>query len=408
MAADLSTTPSPAAPAGTLFIMGGAIHADNTLLWQSLVQLTGKASPTFAIIAAAAGNPTDAANRTSDVLQRYGARGNLVPVAPLLAGRDVRADADDQRNATMVRHADAVFFTGGEQSRIVNALVRPDGTRSAVLQAIWDVYQRGGVVAGTSAGAAIMSRTMFHEPDDVLTTIQRPLRQGKEITAGLGFLPGGVFVDQHLLARGRFARMLPAMRAADAMLGIGVDENSAAIWRSDRSVSVVGDGVLIIDMRAAQWDATSKPWAIRNARLSLLASGDRLNTRTMQVTPSDGKLSGTVLSPGTAGYKPYFNERRWYADILGKHLLVDLLCYLIDSAENQVTGLALPPPWSAEKTGFEFLFRKDAESRGYLQVDQGRSHYTVLNIQLDAHPVQTASPLLVAPSSAVNQQTTAP
>ena len=65
---------------------------------------------------------------------------------------------------------------------------------------------RGGVVAGSSAGAAVMSRMMFREARSVLRTLENGVQMGKELAPGLGFLDPSWFVDQHCLARGRFAR----------------------------------------------------------------------------------------------------------------------------------------------------------------------------------------------------------
>jgi cyanophycinase len=100
-----------------------------------------------------------------------------------------------------------------------------------VLDALWDMYRRGGVIAGTSAGAAIMSSTMFGRPRAVLATLKLGVTDGKEITSGLGFIGEDVFVDQHLLVRGRFARMLPAMLAKGYKLGLGIDEDTAMVVR---------------------------------------------------------------------------------------------------------------------------------------------------------------------------------
>ena len=68
---------------------------------------------------------------------------------------------------------------------------------------------RGGVIAGTSAGAAIMSATMFYDPPlEVMPVLKNGVVDGKDIAPGLGFIGTDVFVDQHLLARGRFAELI--------------------------------------------------------------------------------------------------------------------------------------------------------------------------------------------------------
>ena len=58
----------------------------------------------------------------------------------------------------------AIFFTGGDQKRITKALRNEDGENTPLLEAIWEVYNEGGVIAGTSAGAAVLSRVMFSRP----------------------------------------------------------------------------------------------------------------------------------------------------------------------------------------------------------------------------------------------------
>jgi cyanophycinase len=116
------------------------------------------------------------------------------------------------------------------------------------------MYRRGGVIAGTSAGAAIMSSTMFGRPKPVLATLKLGVTDGKEITSGLGFIGDDVFVDQHLLVRGRFARMLPAMLAKKGYkLGLGIDENTAMVVRPNRDVEVIGyKGALVVDLAGAK------------------------------------------------------------------------------------------------------------------------------------------------------------
>ena len=71
---------------------------------------------------------------------------------------------------------------------------------------MWDVYRRGGVVVGTSAGAAVMSHIMYRDARNVLETLNKGVSMGHEIAYGLGFLDATWFVEQHSLTRGRFAR----------------------------------------------------------------------------------------------------------------------------------------------------------------------------------------------------------
>ena len=128
-------------------------------------------------------------------LDKHGANAFFVPVAVRLTGTDYQAAADDPALANAVRGAGGAYFAGGDQARITRALRRPDGSNTRVLDALWELYRRGGVIAGTSAGAAIMSSTMFGHPKPVLATLKLGLLDGQEITPGLGFIGDDVFVD---------------------------------------------------------------------------------------------------------------------------------------------------------------------------------------------------------------------
>ncbi len=135
-----------------------------------------------------------------------------------------------------------------------------------------------------------MSRVMFRDAPNVLRTLFHGVRMGKEIDYGLGFLNENWFVDQHCLVWGRFGRSLVAMHDQGLKLGIGVDENTALIVTGGNNLEVVGfRGAVVIDLRQATSDPLLKDFNLRNARLSYLDRGDRLNLRTVEVTPSLGK-----------------------------------------------------------------------------------------------------------------------
>lgn len=380
---------------GALVIMGGAIHPDTEDIWQRIVSLAGGAGASIAIMPAAAANPESSAKRTMETLERYGAKPFLITAAPRLANRDFRKDADDAVIAERVGKACGVFFLGGDQSRITQTLIRADGSESALLQAITRVYARGGVLAGTSAGAAIMSRTMFYEPPDVLRVLQEGLKPGRDIAPGLGFIGEGIFVDQHVLARGRFARMLPAMAAAKVTYGLGVDENTALVVRAQREAEVIGaSGVIVIDTSKASSDAAETRFNLKGARLTYLERGDRIDLATRAITPSPFKAAGSVLNHRDANFKAEFDEPRWYPDVLGKNILIEVLCNLVDNTHTATVGLALPSPAHSNRTlGFEFTFRKGDDTRGFLRIEKGRAHYSVRDVELDVRPVLVSVPL---------------
>lgn len=395
IASFLATAHESKAVQGSLVIMGGAIHPDTEDIWRKIVALAGGNGASIAVIAAAAGNPEASAQRTIEILSRYGAEPFFVPAAPRLANRDFRKDAEDAEIAARVGKAGGVFFNGGDQSRITQTLVRADGSATALLRSITEVHARGGVLAGTSAGAAIMSRTMFYEPPDVLRVLQAGLKPGRDIAPGLGFIGEGVFVDQHVLARGRFARMLPAMIAAKVSLGIGVDENTAVLVDAKRQMEVLGaSGVIVVDTSKATTDALNVAFNMKGARVTYLERGDRFDLSTKALALSPFKAAGSVLNHLDATFKPEFDEPRWYADVLGKNMLIEVLANLVDNTSERVIGLALPSPaHNDRRVGFEFTFRKGIDTRGFLRLEKGRAHYSVRDVELDVRPITVSEPL---------------
>jgi cyanophycinase len=379
-----ASEPGPAK--GSLVIIGGALRPDNAAVWERIVQLAGGKGAKIAVFASASAYPEKTGKSNVERLNKYGADAFFVPVAVKLEGTDYKAMADDPQVAAAVRASGGAYFAGGDQERITRALRHPDGSNTLVLDALWDMYRGGGVIAGSSAGAAIMSSTMFGDPKPVLATLKLGVAEGHEITPGLGFIGDDVFIDQHLLVRGRFARMLPAMLKKGYKIGLGIDENTAMVVSPNRDVEVVGyRGALLIDLAGAS--AQDGPFNVSNVRLSYLDSGDRFNIATRAFVPSPDKADGR-LDPG----KPYYREPLFAADILGNSTVVDLMGKLIDSDQLDAIGLTLGSPQGVQPDlGFEFKFSRTRDSVGYQSAST--DNYSVYNMRLDIRPIVIRRPL---------------
>ncbi|WP_312547708.1 cyanophycinase [Massilia sp.] len=386
MLAGMQVHAAEAAPRGSLVIIGGALRPDNAAVWERIVQLAGGQGARIAVFASASANPEKAGASLVERLNKYGANAFFVPVAVRLTGTDYQAAADHPDIAAAVRSAGGAYFAGGDQARITRALRRADGANTLVLDALWEMYRRGGVIAGTSAGAAIMSSTMFGHPKPVLATLKLGLTDGQEITPGLGFIGDDVFVDQHLLVRGRFARMLPAMLQKGYKLGLGIDENTAMVVGPNRDVEVLGyKGALVVDLSAA--NAQQGPFNVSNVRLSYLDNGDRFNIASHSFTPAQDKADGR-LDPA----RPYYREPLFSADILGNSTVVDLMGKLIDSDQPEAIGLTLDSPHGVQPDlGFEFRFSRTGESVGYMSA--ATEAYSIYNVRLDIRPIVVRRPL---------------
>jgi cyanophycinase len=375
------------APRGSLVIIGGGLRANNAEVWQKLVDLAGGKGARIAVFPTAAGTPEREGRLTAAALNRYGAQAFVVPLAPLLPGTDVRKAAEDRALANQVREAGGAFFTGGDQARITASLRRPDGSNTAVLDALWAMDRRGGVIAGTSAGAAIMSSTMFYDPPlEVVTMLKNGVKDGKDVAPGLGFVGDDVFIDQHFLIRGRFARMLPAMLAKGYTLGLGIDENTAAVVGPSRDVTVIGyRGAIVLDLAEASTDKAKPNFNLSNARISYLDSGDRFNLASRTYFP------GADKEPLDASLREH-REPIFHTDILGNTSVVNLLEKLVDSDQQRAVGLAFEGPSSqAPERGFEFTFTRMPDSREY--ATNREDAFSIYRIRMDVRPVRMHQPL---------------
>jgi cyanophycinase len=153
------------------------------------------------------------------------------PIAPLKPG--TRAQL-----LSRLAQATGVFFSGGDQARIMDVL--KDGE---LLAAFRERFHAGVVFGGTSAGCAVMSSPMITGDGDFSVV------DGKKVVTreGLGLLPG-VIVDQHFLKRRRENRLFGLILESPSTLGVGVDEATALIVEDGRRGEVAGQGqVMLVD-----------------------------------------------------------------------------------------------------------------------------------------------------------------
>ena len=175
-----------------------------------------------------------------------------------------RREAHDPRAVAALDQATGIFMSGGSQLRLSQFF---PGTPLG--DALHRAHSRGAVVAGTSAGASIMSEFMISMGDEGLTPVQR----ASQVSAGIGLLKG-VIVDQHFAQRSRYGRLLSVVAASPSLLGIGIDEDTAIEVTDGTRFTVHGrGGVIVMDCRDVTTDA---PDARRGA--PLLVSGAVIHT----------------------------------------------------------------------------------------------------------------------------------
>lgn len=379
---------------GSLVIIGGALRKDNAVVWETIVKEAGGKGSKIAIIPTASGNPQRAAEFAASALDAHGAAAFIVPLSSKYADNDVSKTPKKIRNdphwIQQIQQAKAVYFTGGDQAKITAALREDNGQSSPMLEAIWSIYRKGGVIAGTSAGAAMMSTTMFSNAKSVLSTLKFGVKDGDEIADGLGFIGSKVFIDQHLIIRGRFARMLPVMLKKSYQLGLGIDENTALLVRGQNEVEIIGyKGAILFDLSGAKTDSKNPEFNIENASISYLSHGDRFNIATKKVSPASDKTLITSTESEDSDQAPNFHP-----NILANTAVVELMSQLMESKQTVAKGLAFGDQNSIKgRLGYEFVFTKKTDSTAYFSSSSGAETFTLLNLNLDIYPVQMTTPL---------------
>lgn len=380
--------PSLADPVkGSLLIAGGDFRLDNPG-WPRLVDLAGGKGAMILVLPTASGDPAGSGGRIVAHLRSLGANAILLPLAERGFDRTPTDIVSDPVWIDRARNAGGFFLVGGDQSRYTAVLLRPDGSDTPLLAAIRTAHANGAVIAGSSAGAAIMSTTMIKDAPETLDLLAAGPVAGRTLGPGLGFIGPGWFVDQHFLARGRFARTLVAMDAAGYTHGLGVDENTAIIIHKRKAAEVVGaSGVVVVNTHAAT-RRPGWPFAQTGTVISLLRDGDRLDLPTGTVTPAIGRTNNPI-DPSRRDFipDPELPAALTTGDILAPWQFGQLMEKVLESQDGRAVGLAFDAATPA-RPAFRVILRREPASRGWRGPE-----LTVLNLILDIEPIRMADPL---------------
>ena len=196
---------------------------------------------------------------------------------------ETREDAHDPQLVQALDDATGIFMTGGNQLKLSGAIC---GTPFG--DAIVAAHERGAVVAGTSAGASIQSSHMVAFGAGGATPKQRMT----QVAAGLGLVSSTV-IDQHFDQRNRYGRLLMIVSQSPQLLGIGVDEDTAAVVEGvdgHEVLRVTGKGaVTIFDpdrmVSNAHEARKSAPLLASGVVLHVLPAGSAYNLTTRTLIP---------------------------------------------------------------------------------------------------------------------------
>jgi cyanophycinase len=270
--------PIPFGAAGPVILIGGAedkLKARRIL--RRFVRLAGGDDANVVVISTA----SELGDTTTQVYRRIftelGA-GSVTGLNP-----QERGEAEDPAVAAALATATGVFLTGGNQLRLTSVVA---GTR--LDSGLHLARDRGAVIAGTSAGASALAGYMLAFGESGAT----PRHGIVQLSAGLGLVPQTV-VDQHFEQRTRLGRLLAAIAQSPSLIGLGLDEDTAAIVYADRTMEVIGRGsVTIVDGSHMQTDAyrlrRRRPMMVSGAVLHSIPNGYWFDLRARALIGDEG------------------------------------------------------------------------------------------------------------------------
>lgn len=193
-----------------------------------------------------------------------------------------KEDAEKQTSIDLIKSANCIMFSGGNQSKITNKI-----GGSEIAKILTERYQNeeGFVIAGTSAGAMVMAKEMIAGGSATEAFVKGAVKMYK----GLGFIPE-LIIDTHFIRRGRFGRQSEAIAKFPHLIGIGLAEDTGMIIKNGNDCTVIGSGMVIIfDGRKLTHNnekilEEGTPMTMANLTVHVLSNSDEYDIRNRKVT----------------------------------------------------------------------------------------------------------------------------
>ncbi|MEX0646306.1 MAG: cyanophycinase [Balneolaceae bacterium] len=250
---------------GSLLIIGGGSRPDSMI--DRMITETGIHGEGYAIVLTMSGFDPDTSGYYAE---RQFREKDISNIRSYDFGR---SDSLTQTGLDSLENASLVYITGGVQSRFMDAV----NNHPLIAETLKKAYQRGAMISGTSAGAAVMSKIMItgdqHNYPEYTSTFYN-LEKDNIITAeGLGLIQG-VIVDQHFVKRARNNRLLTAVMEFPDHVGIGIDESTAILVKQNQA-EVIGDSQVLVyrNLSGASNNHNLKLGA-QNLQLNIYLPGD--------------------------------------------------------------------------------------------------------------------------------------
>lgn len=260
---------------GHLVIIGGGDKTE--YIMQKIVDLAGGPNAKIIVIPNASSEPEESAKYNVEEFKNL----HCTNVDYIMFNR---VDANKDSLVEILSGATGIFFSGGDQSFLTRDML---GTK--LLEKVYEIYNNGGVISGTSAGAAVMSKLMItgnelinKDSSDIFISIQK---NNVEVKEGFGFIKSA-FIDQHFIKRKRLNRSISIVLENPNLLGIGIDESTCIVVYPDETFEVLGENqVMIFDATNCRDVKLDKNGNLggENIIMHLLINGDRFDLKSKEV-----------------------------------------------------------------------------------------------------------------------------
>jgi cyanophycinase len=245
-------------------IGGNEKRSTDSEIFRQMVELAGGVDARIVVVPTASEEPS---NRARDYVELFSGF-NPKSIQTVHIGE--RQDASSAALKKLIGETTLFMFGGGDQLRLSSLF---GGT--PLHDALLERYRSGHcVIAGTSAGAAVLPETMIFQNNQFL-----PFRKGGlEMTKGLGLILDTIF-DTHFVSRSRISRLVHAVATNPALLGFGIEENTGLLIEDETRAKVIGTGaVIVVDGRSIEinhigYSENTEPFALTNVIYSVLTPG---------------------------------------------------------------------------------------------------------------------------------------
>ena len=192
-----------------------------------------------------------------------------------------KKDAESPQAIALIKNANCVMFSGGDQSKISKFI-----GETTIHRILLERYKndKGFVIAGTSAGAMAMANEMIAGGSSTKAFLKGAVIMRK----GLGLIPELV-IDTHFIQRGRFGRLAEAVAKFPKLIGVGLAEDTGLIIKNGTEFKVIGSGMAIVFNPRKLKHNNEKilkegtPMSLTNLKTHVLANGDRFNIKNKKV-----------------------------------------------------------------------------------------------------------------------------